>query len=44
VLNDVASRRTVAGVPAREIGFAGCEEPALAMDQMVADDGETSFD
>ncbi|HET7211846.1 MAG TPA: serine O-acetyltransferase [Methyloceanibacter sp.] len=38
VLNDVASRRTVAGVPAREIGFAGCEEPALAMDQMVDDE------
>jgi hypothetical protein len=28
-------------VPAREIGFAGCEEPALAMDQMVAGDDET---
>ena len=41
VLNDVASRRTVAGVPAREIGFAGCEEPALAMDQMFRDDDET---
>ncbi|HET9936514.1 MAG TPA: serine O-acetyltransferase [Methyloceanibacter sp.] len=41
VLNDVASRRTVAGVPAREIGFAGCEEPALAMDQMVEADDET---
>ncbi len=38
VVNDVASRRTVAGVPAREIGFAGCEEPALAMDQMVDDE------
>ena len=44
VLNDVAPRRTVAGVPAREIGFAGCEEPALAMDQMFAGDGETSGD
>ena len=41
VLNDVASRRTVAGVPAREIGFAGCEEPALAMDQMFRGDDET---
>ena len=38
VLNDVASRRTVAGVPAREIGSSGCEEPALAMDQMIDDD------
>jgi serine O-acetyltransferase len=32
----------VAGVPAREIGFAGCEEPALAMDQMFTGDDETS--
>jgi serine O-acetyltransferase len=40
VLNDVPPRRTVAGVPAREIGFAGCEEPALAMDQMFAGDDE----
>jgi len=44
VLNDVASRRTVAGVPAREIGVAGCEEPALAMDQMFAGDDTTSDD
>ena len=44
VLNDVASRRTVAGVPAREIGFAGCEEPALAMDQMVEADDEIGHD
>jgi len=42
VLKDVPSRRTVAGVPAREIGFAGCEEPALAMDQMFVGDDETS--
>jgi serine O-acetyltransferase len=42
VLSDVAPRRTVAGVPAREIGFAGCEEPALAMDQMLTGDDETS--
>jgi serine O-acetyltransferase len=38
VLNDVPPRRTVAGVPAREIGSSGCEEPALAMDQMIDDD------
>jgi serine O-acetyltransferase len=42
VLNDVPPRRTVAGVPAREIGFAGCEEPALAMDQMFIGDDEAS--
>jgi len=29
----------VAGVPARDIGPAGCEEPALTMDQRVTDDG-----
>lgn len=38
VLNDVPPRRTVAGVPARDIGPAGCEEPALAMDQLVIED------
>jgi serine O-acetyltransferase len=38
VLKDVPARRTVAGVPAREIGFAGCEEPALVMDQMIDPD------
>jgi serine O-acetyltransferase len=38
VLNDVPPRRTVAGVPAREIGSSGCEEPALVMDQMISDE------
>ena len=42
VLNDVPSRRTVAGVPAREIGFAGCEEPALSMDQVFVDEEPTA--
>jgi serine O-acetyltransferase len=42
VLQDVPPRRTVAGVPARDIGPAGCEEPALSMDQLVRDDGEGS--
>jgi serine O-acetyltransferase len=40
VLNDVPPRRTVAGVPARDIGPAGCEEPALMMDQLVAEDAK----
>jgi serine O-acetyltransferase len=44
VLKDVPARRTVAGVPAREIGFAGCEEPAIAMDQFVAGIGDDSAD
>jgi serine O-acetyltransferase len=35
VLNDVPPRRTVAGVPAKDIGPAGCEEPALTMDQLL---------
>jgi serine O-acetyltransferase len=41
VVQDVPPRRTVAGVPARDIGAAGCEEPALTMDQLVRD-SETS--
>ncbi|MGA7546091.1 MAG: serine O-acetyltransferase [Methyloceanibacter sp.] len=40
VLNNVPPRRTVAGVPARDIGPAGCEEPALTMDQFVTEDGD----
>jgi len=42
VLNDVPPRRTAAGVPAREIGFAGCEEPALSMDQVFVDEEPTT--
>ena len=38
VLHDVPPRRTVAGVPARDIGPAGCEEPALSMDQLVGEE------
>lgn len=35
VLHDVPPNRTVAGVPARIVGVAGCEEPARAMDHQV---------
>jgi serine O-acetyltransferase len=35
VLHDVPPHRTVAGVPAKVVGFAGCEEPARAMDHQV---------
>jgi len=35
VLKDVPPRTTVAGVPARVIGEAGCAQPALVMDQVV---------
>ena len=35
VLKEVPARMTVAGVPAKVIGEAGCAQPALVMDQMV---------
>ncbi|ODR94812.1 serine acetyltransferase [Methyloceanibacter superfactus] len=38
VLKDVAPKRTVAGVPARDIGANTCDEPALTMDQMFTGD------
>lgn len=38
VLRDVPPNSTVAGVPARVVGEAGCERPALAMDQRFWED------
>ncbi len=38
VLHDVPANRTVAGVPARIVGYAGCEEPAQKMDHMIETD------
>ena len=35
VLHDVPANRTVAGVPAKIVGTAGCAEPARAMDHQV---------
>jgi serine O-acetyltransferase len=35
VLQDVPDNKTVAGVPARIVGDAGCPEPARAMDQRL---------
>jgi serine O-acetyltransferase len=35
VLHDVPPNRTVAGVPARIVGVAGCEEPSRLMDHQV---------
>ena len=35
VLQDVPANKTVAGVPARIVGEAGCPEPARTMDQRV---------
>jgi serine O-acetyltransferase len=37
VLHDVPPKSTVAGVPARLIGTAGCEEPARLMDHHIED-------
>ncbi len=35
VLGDVPAKKTVAGVPAKIVGEAGCPQPALNMDQML---------
>ena len=36
VLSPVPNNKTVAGVPARVVGNAGCAEPARSMDQIIA--------
>ncbi|CAN5365059.1 serine O-acetyltransferase [soil metagenome] len=36
VLHDVPANRTVAGVPAKVVGYAGCEEPSRIMDHNIA--------
>lgn len=41
VLENVPAHTTVAGVPARIIGGAGCESPAQEMDQMLDDEGSS---
>ncbi len=35
VLKDVPPCKTVAGIPAKIVGDAGCERPALSMDDRV---------
>ncbi|MGF1619580.1 MAG: serine O-acetyltransferase [Rhodomicrobiaceae bacterium] len=40
VLKDVPPNTTVAGVPARVVGVAGCPEPGRTMNQMLGVDGE----
>ncbi|PCJ71727.1 MAG: serine O-acetyltransferase [Rhodobiaceae bacterium] len=40
VLRDVPANCTVAGVPAKVIGCAGCDEPSRAMNQIIEEDGE----
>jgi serine O-acetyltransferase len=39
VLKAVPPNTTVAGVPARVVGEAGCAEPSRTMDQMLHDVG-----
>ncbi|MGB3555843.1 MAG: serine O-acetyltransferase [Jannaschia sp.] len=35
VLEDVPAKKTVAGVPARIVGEAGCSQPSIMMDQLI---------
>ncbi len=41
VLDDVPAHVTVAGVPARIVGAAGCAKPSIEMDQMLPDETRT---
>jgi serine O-acetyltransferase len=41
VLHSVPHNKTVAGVPARIVGEAGCEEPSRAMDQLLSQQDES---
>jgi len=38
VLKPVPPKTTVAGVPARVVGVAGCAQPSRTMDQILADE------
>ncbi len=38
VLHDVPPCKTVAGVPARVVGEAGCDQPSMSMDQLIKDE------
>ncbi|MCR8723637.1 serine O-acetyltransferase [Frigidibacter sp. ROC022] len=37
VLQDVPACKTVAGVPAKVVGEAGCSQPSISMDQVIGD-------
>jgi serine O-acetyltransferase len=39
VLHDVPACKTVAGVPAKIVGEAGCDQPSLSMDQLLQSSG-----
>lgn len=38
VLKDVPSKVTIAGIPGKVVGVAGCSEPSRSMDQILAED------
>jgi serine O-acetyltransferase len=40
VLHSVPNNKTVAGVPAKIVGDAGCAEPSRVMDQLLAPAGD----
>ena len=42
VLAEIPPCKTVAGVPARIVGEAGCDQPAISMDQVVPSGGSKS--
>jgi serine O-acetyltransferase len=44
VLSDVPANSTVAGVPARVVGEAGCSEPSRTMDQLIAPEAGSAAD
>ncbi|MCP3969400.1 MAG: serine O-acetyltransferase [Rhodobacteraceae bacterium] len=35
VLQDIPAKKTVAGVPAKIVGEAGCSQPSISMDQLI---------
>ena len=41
VLHDVPPKSTVAGVPARVVGEAGCTTPSITMDQLLAENASS---
>lgn len=43
VLADVPARCTVAGVPAKVVGCAGCDQPSHSMDQMILPEGQSDY-
>lgn len=44
VLAEVPACKTVAGVPARIVGEAGCDQPSMRMDQLLPSAGSSSSD